>query len=149
MNEARAVYPRLEEQIDWYDHKSAHHQRWYRRFKVISIAAAALVPLVSGLEGYALIAGTLGVVVVVAEGLQHINQHHENWIRYRSTCESLRHEKYLYLAGAPPYEGMPDDEAFRQLASNVESLLAREGDEWLLGRRNLDKRAAEPAQAGE
>lgn len=142
MSEGRASYPRLEDQVDWYDAKSAYHQRWYRRLKVVSIGAAALVPLVSGLDGYAPLAGALGVVVVIVEGLQHINQHHDNWIRYRATCEDLRHEKYLYLAGAGRYEGLAADDALRQLAANVELLLAREGDAWLQSRRNLDKDAA-------
>ena len=44
LNSARTNYPRLEDQIEWYDGKSVHHQRWYRRLKVTSIAAAALVP---------------------------------------------------------------------------------------------------------
>lgn len=138
MSVERSSYPRLEDQIDWYDRKSAHHQRWYRRLKVVSIAAAALVPLVSGLEGYRFLAGILGVLVVVVEGLQHVNQHHENWIRYRATCEGLRREKFLYLAGAGRYEGLSEEQAFRQLAASVEALLAHEGGEWLQARRSLD-----------
>ena len=146
MNQAHTGYARLDDQIDWYDTKSMHHQAWYRRLKVISIAAAALVPLVSGLEGYALLAGGLGVVVVIVEGLQHVNQHHENWIRYRSTCENLRHEKFLYLAGASGYDGLSEDEALRQLAMQVESLLSRESNDWLQLRRSLDDKPAGSAQ---
>lgn len=146
MNRARTGYARLDDQIDWYDTKSVHHQAWYRRLKVISIAAAALVPLVSGLEGYALLAGGLGVVVVIVEGLQHVNQHHENWIRYRSTCENLRHEKFLYLAGTSGYDGLTEDEALRQLAMQVESLLSRESNDWLQLRRSLDDKTAGSAQ---
>ena len=142
MSGGRAGYARLEDQIGWYDTKSLHHQTWYRRLKVISIASAALVPLFSGLEGYAMLAGGLGVVVVIAEGLQHVNQHHENWIRYRATCEILRREKYLYLAGAGGYEGMTDEQALRRLAAQVESVLSREGGDWLQLRRSLEQKTA-------
>jgi hypothetical protein len=137
MSAADSQYPRLEDQIDWLDRKSSYHQAWYRRLKVISIASAALVPLASSVEGYALLAGVCGVVVVIAEGLQHINQHHENWIRYRATCEDLRHEKYLYLARAAHYAELADDEAFRLLVANVEAVLSREGNDWLTIRRQL------------
>jgi hypothetical protein len=140
-------YPRLEDQIDWYDRKSVFHQCWYRRLKVVSIAAAALVPLVSGLTDYPLLAGLLGVVVVVIEGLQHVNQHYDNWVRYRATCENLRHEKYLYAARAAGYEGLDDVEAFRLLAANVEALLSHEGEAWLKMRRDVVKPDQRPPQA--
>ena len=131
MTAPRTEYQRLEDQIDWFDHKSVFHQRWHRRLKVVSIGAAALVPLLSGLEG-----------------LQHVNQHYDNWIRYRATCENLRHEKYLYLARAARYQGLEDEEAFRLLAANVESVLAREGEAWLRLRRSLDeKQKAKSPQA--
>ncbi|MCG6965141.1 MAG: DUF4231 domain-containing protein [Chromatiaceae bacterium] len=143
MTEARVPYQRLEDQIAWFDRRSSHHQRWYRRLKVLSIAAAALVPLVSGLGGYAFLAGALGVVVVVVEGLLHINQHYDHWIRYRATCESLRREKYLYLAGSARYAGLLEEAAFQQLAANVEAILAREGDDWIATLRSQDERQAD------
>lgn len=147
MSATREDYPRLEQQIEWFDRNSARHQRWYRRLKVISIAAAALVPLVASLDEYAVFAGLLGVVLVIVEGLQHINQHHENWIRYRSTCENLRHEKYLYMAGAGSYEGQNDEQALRQLAARVESLLSRERDGWLQLRRSIGEQEGESSQS--
>jgi hypothetical protein len=41
--------------------------------------------------------------VLIVEAVQQLNQNQLNWIAYRSTCQSLKHEKYLYLAGAGPY----------------------------------------------
>ncbi|MCB1797758.1 MAG: DUF4231 domain-containing protein [Gammaproteobacteria bacterium] len=146
MNSARTNYPRLEDQIEWYDRKSVHHQRWYRRLKVTSIAAAALVPLFSSLDDFGLLAGVLGVLVVVVEGLQHVNQHHENWIRYRATAENLMHEKYLYLARAGHYAGRGDDEAFRRLATSVEAILSREGEAWQQLLQNLEEQTSRPPQ---
>jgi len=147
LNSARTNYPRLEDQIEWYDRKSVHHQRWYRRLKVTSIAAAALVPLFSSLDDFGLLAGVLGVLVVVVEGLQHVNQHHENWIRYRATAENLMHEKYLYLARAGHYAGRGDDEAFRRLATSVEAILSREGEAWQQLLQNLDEQTSRPPQS--
>ena len=138
MSEAESGYPRLDDQIRWLDGRSGYHQAWYRRLKVVSIAAAALVPLASSIDGYSLLAGLLGVMVVISEGLQHVSQHHENWIRYRATCERLRHEKFLFLARAAHYSGSDDEEAYRLLAEHVESVLGREGGEWLQMRRQLD-----------
>lgn len=141
-------YARLEQQIAWLDGKSAYHQRWYRRLKVVAIVAAALVPLVSSLDGYERWAGLLGVIVVLVEGLQHIQQHHENWLRYRSTCENLLHEKYLYLGTAGHYEGLDAASAHRQLVANVEAILAREGEQWLQLRRSAASKDAQAEVSG-
>lgn len=141
-------YARLDDQIAWLDRKSSEQQRRYRRLKVVSIGAAALVPLVTSIDGYAFVAGALGVVVVIVEGLLHVNQHHEHWLRYRSSCESLRHEKYLYLARAGRYEGQSDGQALRQLAVHVELLLAREGEQWAATLRNVENPRPAPINRG-
>lgn len=142
-------YARLEDQIHWFDSRSSSHQAAYRRLKIVSIAAAALVPLVSSIEGYAVYAGLLGVVVVVIEGWQHVNQHHENWIRYRATCEHLRHEKYLFLAAAGPYRLTDEASRRRVLADRVETVLAREGLDWERTRLGVEEPAASRHSADE
>ena len=38
------------------------------------------------------ITATLGVLAVVLEGVQQLNQWQHNWITYRLTCEALRHD---------------------------------------------------------
>jgi hypothetical protein len=40
--------------------------------------------------------GILSALVNVFEGLPHLNQYHESWLRYHSTCESLKHVKYIF-----------------------------------------------------
>ncbi len=60
MSTQSSGYARLDDQIAWHDRASRHHRLWYRRLKFTSIAMAALVPLVSGLGGMALVIGRLG-----------------------------------------------------------------------------------------
>ena len=84
---------RLEEQIAWYDARSLRNQRLFKWLKLIEIAAAALIPVLAGLDVSVWAAGALGAVIVVLEGLQHVNQYQNNWTAYRSTCEALKHEK--------------------------------------------------------
>src|SRR5579883_2700699 len=99
MPDADPTLERLEDQIGWYDHKSNFNQRTFKWMKVIEIGAAGLVPLFSGFK-LPWVAGSLGALIAILEGVLQLNQYHYNWITYRSTCESLKHEKYLYLAGA-------------------------------------------------
>jgi len=104
--------------------------RWYKRLKISEIASAAVIPLLaaSSFPRAMIVTGILGVVVTVFEGLLQLNQYHENWIRYRSTCESLKHEKYIYLANAGPYANVEKPRAL--LAERVESLVSQEHAKW-------------------
>jgi hypothetical protein len=98
---------RLEDQIGWYDKKSQTAQRRYKVLKIAQIGAAAVLPLIAvfDIPEPEKAAAVLGLVVLVLEGAQQLNQYHQNWAAYRSTCEALKHEKYLRLAGAGPYAG--------------------------------------------
>jgi len=92
---------RLEDQINWYDRKSHRSQKTFKSLKICTIVAAALVPALAGIVELHWITAALGVFIVVVEGVQQLYQFQSNWIAYRSTCEALRHEKYLYLATRP------------------------------------------------
>lgn len=121
---------RLEDQISWYDHKSKVNQRRFKLMKGITIVSAAVIPVLStapvayGKE----IAGGLGILIAIVEGLQQLNQYHSNWTTYRSTAESLKHEKYLFLARAGPYLGA--ENPFAMLAERIESQVSQENSKW-------------------
>jgi len=123
-----AAVARLEEQIAWYDGKSQSCQRWYKRLKATELVAAATVPLAAGYAANWL-AGGLGVIIVVIEGMQGLNQYYHNWITYRATCEELKHEKYLWLSAAGPYKENEGDLAL--LAERTEALISREHSRWV------------------
>ncbi len=130
MAESDPSMDRLEDQIAWYDRKSLANQRAFKRLKVTEIVAAALIPFLAGFKfTYSTaITGVLGILVTLFEGLLHLNQYQQNWVTYRSTCESLKHEKYLYLAHAGPYANAQDAHAL--LAERVESLVSQEHAKW-------------------
>lgn len=129
---------RLEDQIRWYDGKSAYNRRWHMRLKVATLISASLVPLAAGLvASVPFIAGGLGVMVVVFEGVQQLYQFHTNWVTYRGTCEALRHEKYLFLATAGPYETAARPVSL--LAERVESLVSTEHSKWVSQQEQASK----------
>jgi hypothetical protein len=132
---------RLDDQIAWYDTKSRHSQRWYKGLKITELMAAAAVPLAAGYNANWL-AGGLGVAVVVIEGLHGLNQYYHNWITYRSTCEELRHEKYLWLSRAGPYAEAGSSTAL--LAERIEGLISREHSRWV-SEREKSRRTERPA----
>lgn len=119
---------RLQDQIEWYDTKSTTNQNAFKNLKISGIVAAALVPVFASLKGFSYVTAGLGVFIVVLEGLQQLNQYHANWISYRSTCEALKHEKFLYLAKASAYGAAKDPHSL--LAEKIESLVSQEHAKW-------------------
>lgn len=126
--EPSSSYERLDAQIAWYDHKSRGAQSAFKTTKLIEIGCAALVPLFATSNG--MVTGACGVIVVVIEALQQINQWQQNWITYRSTCEALRHEKYSYLGSSGVYDGLDPVAARKTLVDRVEALVSTEHAKW-------------------
>ncbi len=69
--EQNSGYERLEQQIKWYDTKSASAQKWYKRLKLLEIIMAASIPALAHL--FPTVTAILGAGIVVLEGIQHIN----------------------------------------------------------------------------
>ncbi len=122
------AWERLEDQLGWYDRKSAHHKNWFQRFKVLQIVIAASIPVVAGGGAGAWITGSLGASIVALESFQQLFQFQQNWLGYRATAEALKHEKFVFLAHAGPYRDAPAPDAL--LAERVEGLVSQEHAAW-------------------
>jgi len=120
---------RLEDQISWYDRKSTNSRNWHMRLKIGTLVCAAAIPFSAAMGAQAYVGGGLGALVVVMEGFQQLFQFHTNWVSYRGTCESLKHEKYLFLALAGPYATAASPQ--RMLAERVEGTVSVENAKWV------------------
>ena len=129
---ADPTWDRLEDQISWYDRKSEGDQRRYKWVKLLELAIAAMLPVVAGVKSPVWVTGSLAAIIVVLEGALHLYQFQEHWITYRSTAEALKHERFLYLAGAGPY--MAEDR-HSQLAERIEGLVSQEHAKWTASHR--------------
>ena len=135
MEDSEYVKQRLDNQITWYDSKSSGNQRTYRRLRGIEIGAAAAIPLVAAAQSFVqvptavatILMAFLGSIVTVCTGFLALGNYHENWIEYRTTCETLKKEKFMYLTRSDLYS---DDNRYELLVSRVESLISRENTQW-------------------
>ena len=93
-----------------------------------------------------MVAGTVGVAIAVIESVQQLYQFHGNWISYRSTCEALKHEKYLHLAEGGPYVTAVDAHAV--LAERVESLVSQENAKGTSAQEIANRRAMQQRGKG-
>ena len=129
LNAAAPIPLRLEHEIEWYDRKAGHHQRWFKSLKLVLMLAAGAIPVMVALGAPRRVAGALGSLIVVLEGIQQLFQFQQNWLSYRSTCSALEREKFLYLAAAGPYARAERPQAL--LAERVEGLVLHDDVKWV------------------
>jgi hypothetical protein len=128
------IQDRLENQISWYNRKSQNAQRRYKILKLAQIIIAGLIPMVSvfPFPEQRWVTAVLGLLVLIIEAVQQLNQDQQNWIAYRSACEALKHEKYLHLAHAGPYANAESREKqIALLADRIEGLISQEHAKWV------------------
>ena len=131
MNQEDYLVRRVDDQISWYDAKGQSAKRMFSRLRFTEIVMAASIPFVAGFEAsipYSrVIVGVTGVVIAAISGLLSLYRFQENWVEYRISCESLKHEKFLFLTGTVPYD---TSDAFTRFVQRVESLISKEHSQW-------------------
>lgn len=108
----------------------------YRWLQWSVIVLAAITPVLIELNldivwapGFAHVpTATATVVAILTAGLRTF-EYQENWINYRTTCETQRKEKYFYEVGLREYGSAEDKEAL--FVDRVESLISRENTMWV------------------
>jgi hypothetical protein len=133
MNEKDYIENRLDGQINWYDKKSAWNQSWHKRLRFLEILAAASIPFLTGYitdstPDMKIVVGGLGVLIAVSTGVVALFKFQEHWLQYRTTAESLKHHKYLYLTKTAPYN---NENSFNLLVESVEGLISKENSNWV------------------
>lgn len=134
---------RVDDQIEWYDKKSASCQNKYKLTQTIEIVLAALIPLLSAYSKdciiIAVIVGGLGSAIAIIESLTKLYKWHENWIEYRTTCELLRYQKHLFETASAPYN--TGAESVENLfVRNIENIISSENNKWKVVNTNDSKK---------
>ena len=130
---------RYEDQIGWYDGKAAWNKRMYKRFQWIVIVLSAVTPVLiaMGLEETRWPAVAISAMVaILTTGLKTF-KYQENWINYRTTCETLRKEIHFLHSQAGEYGQAEDRESL--FVERVEGLISRENTMWLTAHRKPPK----------
>jgi len=140
---------RLEDQIGWYDRKSQTAQRRYKILKLAQVIIAGLIPLAAVFPipepQSKWVTAILGLLVLIIEAVQQLNQDQQNWLAYRSTCEALKHEKYLHLASAGPYaDAESSEKRLALLADRIEGLISQEHAKWVSAQEQAMARSRRP-----
>lgn len=119
---------RYDRAIMWYSDKSRCNKRWYYIFQSLIIILAAITPVLAiiGLRWPTTITAAL---VAIAVGMLKLMKLEENWINYRTICETLKKEIHLMHADLSEYA--QTTEKHQLFVERVESLISREHTLWL------------------
>lgn len=125
-----------QDQINYYDKKSMRNKRLYLICKILIIVVSFSVPIMVAYDLHKDILVVLSSIVAILSAIVVAFRFYENWMNYRSTCESLKKEKPHYDFGVGPYENIEDKEGL--FVKRVEALISREHTEWLSDWRNQE-----------
>jgi hypothetical protein len=130
------VNDRYQSQISWYDRQSTINRKTYAWLQSTLLVFSALTPVLIAIDinlnipdlNYVSIVSAF--VVSLTASFLKVFKFQEHWIDYRSTCEALKKEFYLYRSGAFDYSRASDQEAL--FIERVESIISQEGSKWLV-----------------
>lgn len=149
LDEEIKIHPawlRLEDQIQWYDIKSASNKRWYKFLRVTQLVLAAFIPVIALADEYwsKWVTAVFGGMIAILEGVQQLNQFGPQWVQYRSTAEKLKHEKFLFLSQSGHYRNLNPPEALRLLAERLEENISQEHARWIsTSKHSLEEKRSE------
>jgi hypothetical protein len=135
---------RYEDQINWYDKKSIWNQTLYRYFQWSVIVLSAITPVLVAIapEESRWPAVITAAFVAIGTSILKTFRYQENWIHYRTTCETLKKEIHFYKAGLGDYRDSEDREAL--FVERVESLISRENTIWLTTQQPKEDKKGSP-----
>lgn len=139
LTDSEYIKERLDDQIKWYSNKSSIFKRRHMIIEMYIIISAAIIPVLTLLHYYFgtncliirhtdIIIAFLGVITAASAAYSKLNKLQENWLNYREVSETLKHEKYLYLANAGSYAQC--ENTFTLLVERCENIISHENLNW-------------------
>lgn len=133
MTEEEYIKSRVDDQIQWYSNKASANKLLHHWTKGIIFVFSAAIPLLTGLTNVCsdlkdFIVGLLGALIAILSGLSGLLKFQEKWTEYRTTSETLKHEKILFQTKTGPYNEA--EQPFKLLVTRSENLVSKEHSAW-------------------
>lgn len=129
---------RIDQQLRWLSNSSKKNKQAYMRYRISGILLGALITVLAPYAGTQSaisrwvppILQIAGAGVAIVGSLLALNQHQENWLRYRLLKEALEREKLLYLTGSQETYASGGADAFHEFVRRAEAIMAEERTAW-------------------
>lgn len=132
LDEETYLSSRVDEQIDWLSRSSKANKRGFLRLRIAEILLGTAItifsPYATKVDWGPLAIALAGGGIALSGSLLALNRNQENWVRYRSLCEAIKREKYLYITRTSPY--CDNGSAFGHFVMAVEALMDEERTGW-------------------
>lgn len=136
LNEAEYIELRLNNQINWFDHKSIKCQKEYKLWCLVQIILSAIIPIITIFPINKEYEWTITISIVACGSICSaissylmLSNSHDLWIKYRTACELLKKEKSLYLTNSSTYGTNPLSN-FNKFVHRIEEIIATENNQW-------------------
>ena len=147
---------RVENQLRYYSKSGSEHRNRHYTLRISGIVASLLVTIfavaesASNTTSFALLIGILGAMVAGFESLSTLGKYHERWIKYRTTAEALKAEKFHYqMSAGPIYSTIADQhERDRKFCQRFEAIIASENAEWASIQLSIEHSTPAPQPKG-
>lgn len=136
MEEKEYISYRVDNQINWYDKKSIRYKKCHNFITICSILFSTSGSMITILgyiftelkTAFSVFGAITGFTVAFMLALDKLKNFHEHFLTYRSTCEKLKQEKYLFLTKSSDYHD--NEAAFNLFVERCESIMATENQNW-------------------
>lgn len=135
-DEEFAIYRdgRYEKALEYYDDRAKRSKFGYRFCSIyVLVVSVAITPILTtnliSREIAVIIVALLAPTAAIAAGIAAHFQFHENWLSYRATWDTLKHELHWRDAQVYDYKDAQDRNA--HFVERVEVTISQEGCDWL------------------
>ena len=120
----------------WFRRRARSSRRNYVAAEVVSVVAAAAVPVFAALRWDVALSAIAGAVVLIATTVRTVLGFHDDWVEYVRLRFDLEREAGAFLYRIEPYD-TEDTEAVRTLVIRNDDLAAASRSGWLNRRQQL------------
>jgi len=132
MTEEEYIKDRVDNQIKWYSDKATLNKNLHHWTKIAVIVFSAAITLIAGFKfdttAKDITLGVLGTFIAIVSGLSGLLKFQEKWTEYRTTSETLKHEKMLFVTKTGPFDNT--EEPFKILVTRIENFISKEHSAW-------------------
>lgn len=126
------ILSRLDIQIKWYDDKCKNYKLKFQFLSISTIVLSSFITLLSAScfkpDTKTFIASTCAVFITIFQGVLSLNKYNENWVEYRTVCETLKKEKYMFIMRSGVY--FDKGERFQFFVERIETIISQENVNW-------------------
>lgn len=128
MDPGQYILERVDDQLTYYEKAANKAKSKHVTFQTSILVLALLVPVIANLK---MDTGVLNYSVTITSlllamltGIANFRKFGDLWLSYRTTEESIKREKFLFLTSSGKYAG--NDAAFSEFVGTMESILSAE-----------------------